>query len=304
MGTPDFAIPSLTLLLASDNTLAGVITQPDRPRGRGKQLQPPPVKVLAQQHGLPIIQPGKVKDDDCMQWLKAQHPDLIVVVAFGQILPPRILRLPSHGCINLHASLLPYYRGAAPINWTIMNGDTKTGVTTMFMNEWMDTGDILLQRETDIEPDEDAPALRNRLSTLGAKLLLETIHLLKRGELSSLPQDHSKASYAPPLKKEDGKIDWQRSAQDIQNRIRGTLPWPGAFTKVGNKLLKIFKSGMGEGTPQDPPGTVTNVSTSGITVATGNGHLLITEVQLQDRKRMAVAEFMKGNPIPAGTQLG
>ena len=304
MGTPDFAIPSLTLLLASDNTLAGVVTQPDRPRGRGKQLQPPPVKVLAQQHGLPIIQPEKVKEEDCLQWLKAQHPDLIVVVAFGQILPPRILRLPPHGCINLHASLLPHYRGAAPINRTIMNGDTKTGVTTMFMNEWMDTGDILIQRETDIEPDEDAPALRNRLATLGAKLLLETIHLLKRRELPSLPQDHSKASYAPPLKKEDGKINWQRSAQEIQNQIRGTLPWPGAFTKVGNKLLKIFKSGMGEGTPQGPPGTVTDVSTSGITVATGNGHLLITEVQLQDRKRMAAAEFVKGNPIPTGTQLG
>ena len=304
MGTPDFAIPSLTLLLASDNTLAGVVTQPDRPRGRGKQLQPPPVKVLAQQHGLPIIQPEKVKEEDCLQWLKAQRPDFIVVVAFGQILPPRILRLPPRGCINLHASLLPSYRGAAPINRTIMNGDTKTGVTTMFMNEWMDTGDILIQRETDIEPDEDAPALRNRLATLGAKLLLETIHLLKRRELPSLPQDHSKASYAPPLKKEDGKINWQRSAQEIQNQIRGTLPWPGAFTKVGNKLLKIFKSGMGEGTPQGPPGTVTDVSTSGITVATGNGHLLITEVQLQDRKRMAVAEFVKGNPIPTGTQLG
>jgi len=146
MGTPDFAIPSLTLLLASDNTLAGVVTQPDRPRGRGKQLKPPPVKALAQQHGLPIIQPAKVKEEDCIQWLKAQHPDFIVVVAYGQILPPKILRLPSHGCINLHASLLPYYRGAAPINWTIMNGDTTTGVTTMFMNEWMDTGDILLQK--------------------------------------------------------------------------------------------------------------------------------------------------------------
>ena len=304
MGTPDFAIPSLTLLLASDNTLAGIVTQPDRPRGRGKQLQPPPVKVLAQQHGLPIIQPEKVKEEDCIQWLKAQHPDLIVVVAFGQILPPKILRLPAHGCINLHASLLPCYRGAAPINRTIMNGDTTTGVTTMFMNEWMDTGDILLQRETDIEPDEDAPALRNRMATLGAKLLLETIHLLKRGELTALPQYHSKASYAPPLKKEDGRIDWQRSARDIQNQIRGTLPWPGAFTKVGNKLLKIFKSEMGNGTKQHSPGTVTDVSSCGITVETGSGYLLITEVQLQDRKRMTVAEFVKGNPIPVGTQLG
>ena len=185
-----------------------------------------------------------------------------------------------------------------------MNGDTTTGVTTMFMNEWMDTGDILLQKETPIAPDEDAPALKNRLATLGAKLLLETIHRLKRDELTSLRQDHDKATYAPPLKKEDGKIDWQRGALDIHNQIRGTLPWPGAFTKVGNKLLKIFKSELGEGSPQDPPGTVTNVSADGIIVATGKGVIRITEIQLQDRKRMAVSAFVKGNPISVGTQLG
>ncbi len=304
MGTPDFAIPSLTLLLASDNTLVGVVSQPDRPKGRGKQLKPPPVKVLAKQYGLPVIQPEKVKDEDCIQWIKAQHPELIVVVAFGQILPPKVLRLPPRGCINLHASLLPYYRGAAPINWSIMNGDTTTGVTTMFMNEWMDTGDILLQKETPIEPDEDAPALRNRLATLGAKLLLETIHRLKRDELTSLRQDHDKATYAPPLKKEDGKIDWQRSARDIHNQIRGTLPWPGAFTKVGNKQLKIFKSDLGKGSSQDPPGTITNVSSEGIAVATGRGDIRITEIQLQDRKRMADSAFVRGNPLPVGTQLG
>jgi methionyl-tRNA formyltransferase len=304
MGTPDFAIPSLTLLLASDNTLAGVVTQPDRPKGRGKQLKPPPVKLLAKQHGIPFIQPEKVKEEDCIQWIKAQHPELIVVVAFGQILPPRVLRLPPHGCINLHASLLPYYRGAAPINWAIMNGDTATGVTTMFMNEWMDTGDILLQKKTRIDPDEDAPSLRNRLAPLGAKLLLETIHRLKRDDLNSLQQDHDKATYAPPLKKEDGKIDWQRNALDIHNQIRGTLSWPGAFTQVGNKLLKIFKSELGKDSSQDPPGTVTNVSSDGITVATGKGDIRITEIQLQDRRRMAVSAFVKGNPIPVGTQLG
>ena len=185
-----------------------------------------------------------------------------------------------------------------------MNGDTTTGVTTMFMNEWMDTGDILLQKKTRIEPNEDALSLRNRLATLGAKLLLETIHRLKRGELASLQQDHDKATYAPPLKKEDGKIDWQRDALDIHNQIRGTLPWPGAFTQVRNKLLKIFKSELGKGSPQDPPGTVTNVSSDGITVATGKGDIRITEIQLQDRKRMAVSAFIKGNPIPVGTQLG
>ena len=303
VGTPDFAIPSLSRLIASDNNILGVVTQPDRPRGRSKKLQPPPVKILALQHGLPVLQPEKVKEDNFIQWLKSQNPDLIVVVAFGQILPPKILNIPSSGCINLHASLLPDYRGAAPINWVLINSEKKTGVTTIFMNEWMDTGDIFLQRETNIEQEDDALTLSKRLSTLGSKLLLETINQLKKGILTPIPQNHSKASYAPALKKEDGHIDWRKSAQAIHNQIRGTLPWPGAFANLKNKLLKIFKSEVIECESQDPPGEISQVNPEGIKVATGKGYLLLTEVQLQDRRRMEVAEFIKGNPVSIGTVL-
>ena len=303
MGTPDFAIPSLSRLIASDNNILGVVTQPDRPRGRSKKLQPPSVKTLALQHGLPVLQPEKVKEDNFIQWLKSQNPDLIVVVAFGQILPPKILNIPSSGCINLHASLLPDYRGAAPINWVLINGEKKTGVTTIFMNEWMDTGDIFLQREINIEQEDDALTLSQRLSTLGSKLLLETIIQLKKGILTPIPQNHSKASYAPSLKKEDGRIDWSKSAQAIHNQIRGTLPWPGTFANLKNKLLKIFKSKVVECESQDTPGKISQVNPEGINVATGKGYLLLTEVQLQDRRRMEVAEFIKGNPVSIETVL-
>ena len=303
MGTPDFAIPSLAILAASDNNILGVVTQPDRPRGRGKKLYSPPIKTLAQQHGLPVIQPVSVKDNNFIHWLKGQHPDFIVVVAFGQILPPKILRAPHHGCINLHASLLPAYRGAAPINWALINGEEITGVTTILMNEWIDTGDILLKKETEIEKTDDALSLSHRLSTLGAKLLLETISQLKKGTLNSTPQDHSNASYAPPLKKEDGKIEWEMEAQGIYNQIRGTLPWPGAITNLDNRLFKILKSKVIEEENQEPPGKISQVSPAGIKVATGKGYLLLTEVQLQDRKRMKAAEFVRGHPIPIGTVL-
>ncbi len=303
MGTPGFAIPSLTMLIASDNTIAGVVTQPDRPSGRGKKLTPPPVKTLALQHALPVLQPERVKEENFIQWLKSKKPDLIVVVAFGQILPPKILKIPSHGCINLHTSLLPQYRGAAPINWALINGEKKTGVSTILMSEWMDTGDIFLQMETIIEEKEDALTLSNRLSTLGAKLLLETISQLKRGGLTPTPQNHSKVSYAPLLKKEDGHIDWRKNAQDIHNQIRGTLPWPGAFTYLDNKRLKIFNSVVIDEENRGSPGMIFQVGEEGIKVATGKECLLLTEVQLQGRRRMNAADFIKGHPIPIGTSL-
>jgi len=303
MGTPEFAIPSLAMLAASDNNILGVVTQPDRPRGRGKKLHPPPIKTLAQQHGLSVIQPVGVKEENFIKSLKGQNPDLIVVVAFGQILPPKILRIPHHGCINLHASLLPAHRGAAPINWALIKGEETTGVTTIFINEWMDTGDILLKKEIEIEKTDDALSLSHRLSTLGAKLLLETIRQLKKGDLSSTPQDHSKASYAPALKKEDGNIEWKMEAQAIHNQIRGTVPWPGTATNLDNKLLKILKSKVIEEENQEPPGKISQVSPEGIKVATGKSYLLLTEVQLQDRKRMKAAEFVRGHPIPIGTML-
>ena len=304
MGTPEFAVPSLAMLSASDNNLVGIVTQPDRPKGRGKHLHAPPVKLLALQHGLPLVQPEKIKEENFIQWVKTINPDLMVVVAFGQILPPKLLRIPSYGCINLHASLLPNYRGAAPINWALINGETRTGVTTILMNEWMDAGDILLQRETDIAPEDDALTLSHHLSILGAKLLFETISQLKRGMLHPLPQDHSKASYAPLLKKEDGHIDWKKEAKIIHHQIRGTFPWPGGFTTWENKFLKIFKSKVIDEEMKEQPGTVSQVSLEGIKVATGKGYLVLTELQLQDRKKMSAAEFIRGHHLEKGMKLG
>ena len=304
MGTPEFAVPSLAMLSASDNNLVGIVTQPDRPKGRGKHLHAPPVKLLALQHGLPLVQPEKIKEENFIQWVKTINPDLMVVVAFGQILPPKLLRIPPYGCINLHASLLPNYRGAAPINWALINGETRTGVTTILMNEWMDAGDILLQRETDIAPEDDALTLSHHLSILGAKLLFETISQLKRGMLHPLPQDHSKASYAPLLKKEDGHIDWKKEAKIIHHQIRGTFPWPGGFTTWENKFLKIFKSKVIDEEMKEQPGTVSQVSLEGIKVATGKGYLVLTELQLQDRKKMSAAEFIRGHHLEKGMKLG
>jgi methionyl-tRNA formyltransferase len=304
MGTPDFALPSLAALIQSDNTMCGVVTQPDRLRGRGKKRTPPPVKFLAVEYGIPVLQPEKVREEDCLRWLKDFAPDLIVVVAFGQILPAPVLSIPARGCINLHASLLPRYRGASPINRAIINGDETTGITTMRMNEGMDTGDILLQQEASIAADDDAVSLGRRLSDCGASLLLETISRLERNMLRPQPQNDSLASYAPPLKKEDGLIDWTRSARDIHNLIRGTLPWPGAFTHLDRKRFKIFKSAISQDSDQLPPGTVAKAGPEGIQVVTGSGCLTLTEVQLENRNKMKAGEFLSGHPLSAGTRLG
>jgi methionyl-tRNA formyltransferase len=304
MGTPDFALPSLTGLIQSDHTVCGVVTQPDRLRGRGKKLTPPPVKSLAVQHGIPVLQPEKVREEGCVRWLNHRAPDFIVVVAYGQILPAAVLGIPPRGCVNLHASMLPRYRGAAPISRAIISGEEATGLTTMLMNEGMDTGDILLQKEEPIAGDDDAVSLSRRLSLAGASLLLETISLLQKNLLTPRPQNDSLASSAPPLQKEDGLIDWTRSAREIHNRIRGTLPWPGAFTHLGHKRLKILKSAVSEGSDQLPPGTVARAGPEGIQVVTGRGCLTLTEVQPENRGRMKAGEFLSGHPLPAGTRLG
>ena len=304
MGTPDFALPSLTALIQSDNTLCGVVTQPDRLRGRGKKLTPPPVKSLAGQHGIPVLQPEKVRAEECVRWLQDRAPDLIVVVAFGQILPAAVLTIPARSCINLHASLLPRYRGASPINRAIISGDETTGITTMLMNEGMDTGDILLQQEVPIAADDDALSLGRRLSDTGASLLLQTVSRLERNMLHPQPQNDSLASYAPPLKKEDGLIDWTGTARDIHNLIRGTVPWPGAFTHLAHKRFKILKSAISEGSDQLPPGTVARAGPEGIQVVTGRGCLTLTEVQMENRSAMKAGEFLSGHALPAGTRLG
>ena len=242
MGTPDFAIPSLEALLRSEYEVVGVVTQPDRPKGRGQKLVFSPVKQLAQNHRLPILQPEKMKSPELLQALADWHPDMIAVTAFGRILPKSILGLPPRGCVNVHGSLLPQYRGAAPIQWSLINGDTETGITTMLMDEGMDTGPMLLQETVAIEPDDTATELGNRLAKVGGDLLVETLKRLENKTMVPREQEHDKATYAPILTKEAGLIDWTQSAEHIANRIRGLSPWPGCYTFLQDQRLIIWKT--------------------------------------------------------------
>jgi methionyl-tRNA formyltransferase len=300
-GTPSFALPTLRSLLEGPDKVIGVVTQPDREKGRGRKVVISPVKELALQHGLIPLQPEKTREEAFQKATRALRPDLMVVVAYGQILPKAILSIPKYGAINVHASLLPKYRGAAPIAWAILNGEKVTGVTTMVMDEGMDTGDILLQSEISIGNGETCETLLDRLATLGARLLLETLEKMKAGNIRSLPQDHSKATHAPPLRKEDGHIHWEKEAGEIDRQIRAFNPWPGAFTKLGDELLKIYRGEIREKTPKGKTGAVVWVGSDFIEVATGKDSFLIKEVQLQGRRRMTVREFLSGHPIPVGT---
>jgi methionyl-tRNA formyltransferase len=263
-----------------------------------------PVKELALQHGLTPLQPEKAKEEAFQEATRTLQPDLIAVVAYGQILPKAILSIPKYGAVNVHASLLPKYRGAAPIAWAILNGEKATGVTTMAMDEGMDTGDILLQSEISIGDEETCETLHDRLASLGARLLLETLEKMKAGNIRPLPQDHSKATYAPPLKKEDGNIHWEKEAREIDRQVRAFNPWPGAFTKLGDQLLKIYKGEIREKSPAGKAGAVVWVGSDFIEVATGKDSFLVKEVQLQGRRRMTVREFLSGHPIPVGTVFG
>jgi methionyl-tRNA formyltransferase len=304
MGTSPFAVPSLKILLKKGENIVGVFTQPERPQGRGLKIKISPIKGLALENHLPLFQPGKINQDESVNIIKTLFPDLIVVAAFGQIISQRILDIPRFGCINVHASLLPKYRGAAPINWVIIHGEKETGVTTMLMDKGLDTGNILLQRKLEIFPEENAGELHDRLSFLGAEVLLETIERLKQGVLTSGKQEESKASYAPPLKKEDGVIDWEKPAEKIYNHIRGMNPWPGAFTSFEGKILKVFQAKhVIRGSPP-VPGKVVKTSDEGILVGAGEGHVLLTEIQLENHKRMSATLFLRGHPLPIGTRLG
>ena len=302
MGTPEFACPTLQKLIDRGEQVAAAVTQPDRPRGRGQQTLPPPVKVLAERHAIPVLQPAKVRHPEVIEEIRAYAPDLIVVVAFGQILPKSLLDIPRHGCINVHASLLPRYRGAAPINWCIINGETEAGVTTMQMDVGLDTGDMLLKKVTPIDPDEDAQSLHDRLSLIGAEALGETLDLLADGKLIPEKQDESLTCYAPLLKKEDGLILWDAEPRAIRNRIRGMTPWPGAFTHFNGKTLKIFRARTAFGTGR--PGTVITADRNGIEVACRGGSLLIDELQLEGKKRLTAADFLAGCRILPGYILG
>jgi methionyl-tRNA formyltransferase len=302
MGTPEFAVPSLKALIESGDEVVAVVTQPDKPKGRGLEVTPPPVKTLAQKHGIPVLQPQKIKTEEFLKQLEELKPDIICVVAYGKILPKGILELPKYGCINVHASLLPKYRGAAPINWAIIRGEKVTGITTMKMDEGMDTGDILLQREVPIEDEDTAETLSHKLSLTGAEVLIETLNLLKEGKLKPIPQNHSQATYAPMLKKEDGEIDWGKTAEEIRNLVRGTLPWPGAYTFLDNKILKVYKVRVVEG--QGKPGEVIKSDKETLRVATGENALDILELQIEGGKRLDTATFLRGRKIREGTILG
>jgi methionyl-tRNA formyltransferase len=278
-----------------------VVTQPDREKGRGRKVIVSSVKDVALQKGLSILQPEKVKEGSFQEKLKGLRADLFVVAAYGQILPKTVLNLPKYGAMNIHASLLPKYRGSAPIAWAILNGEKKTGVTTMLMDEGMDTGDILLQSEILIHEDETTEALHDRLASLGAQLLSKTLEKMKRGEIHPTPQDHSKATYAPMLKKEDGRILWTKGAEEIDRQVRAFHPWPGAYTEWQGQILKIYKGEVRKGKAAGEAGTVLWVGTDFIEIETGKGSYVLKEVQLEGKRRMSTRDFLSGHPISVGT---
>lgn len=303
MGTPDFAVPTLKALHQSSHTLPAVITQPDRPKGRGQAVQFSPVKQYALDNGLEVLQPAKASNPETIEQLAQFEPDVIVVIAYGQILKQDLLNVPKQFCMNIHASLLPKYRGAAPINWAILNGDKETGVTTMKMDKGMDTGDMLLKREVPIARIDTAQTLHDALAEAGASLAVETLEQLEQGKLHPVPQDHGAATHARKLKKEDGHIFWNQSAENIYNQVRGLDPWPGAYTFLNGKRLKCCKAETTTGTADDAPGRVARVSDFGIEVGTEDGRLIVTEIQPEGKKRMTAKSFLAGHKIQAGDQL-
>ena len=303
MGTPDFAVPSLKALVEAGHEIRGVFTQPDKPKNRGMKLQAPPVKEYALSVGLPVFQPAKLRDGEALGILKGLEPELIAVAAYGKILPVDILELPRLGCVNVHSSLLPKYRGAAPINWAILNGEDETGVTIMVMAEGMDTGDILAQRATPIRIDENAAQLFDRLAQMGAKLLVETVVGIEAGTVKAVPQDEGRASHAPMLSRELSPMDWSRTARQLHDQVRGLYPWPAAVASVDGVRCKILRTALAEDAGRQAPGTVIQADKKGLRVACGDGALEILELQPDGKKAMAASAFLMGHPIGTGTVL-
>lgn len=316
MGTPEFACPSLSLLIKSRHDIVGVVTQPDRRKGRGMKISFSPIKELALRNNLNIYQPSNINAPEFIGLLREISPDLIAIVAFGQILSEKILRLPKYGCINLHPSLLPKYRGAAPIPWAILNGEEKTGVTTFYLSEEVDGGDIILQREERIRKDDTTTTLSQRLAEMGAELLIETIDKIEKKEAPRIPQDREKATYAPRLKKEDGLIDWKESASQIERLTRAMNPWPGAYTfvklKIKNEKLKVKIWKTEEITyhishianRKFQPGEVVDITKEGMVIACGEGFLLVKEVQPPGKRRMSASSFAAGYRVKIGSIFG
>ncbi len=297
MGTPDFAVASLRALVEAGHEICGVFTQPDKPKNRGHKMTPPPVKEYALTQNLPVYQPLKMKDGTALAIVQELKPELIVVAAYGRILPEEILQSAPYGAINVHSSILPQYRGAAPINWAILNGETVTGDTIMYMAKELDAGDIIRCAETAIDPDEDAQELTARLAELGAKTLVDVVADMSRGTVERTPQDHSRSTYAPMLDKTLSPMDFKRSAQALHNQVRGLIPWPCATMALQGKTVKVFRTQVGEETAA-APGTVVAADKRGIAVACGDGRVLrITELQPEGGKRMAAAAYLAGHPI-------
>ena len=301
MGTPDFAAEQLKRLVADGHEICGVFTQPDKPKNRGMKPSFSPVKEYAITEGLEVYQPLKMKDGTALELVKQLAPELIVVAAYGRILPEEILNVPAYGAINVHSSILPKYRGAAPINWAILNGEQETGVTIMYMAKELDAGDIICIRTTEISPEENAQELTERLALLGAEALHEAVEQIKAGTVQRRAQDHSAYTYAPMLSKELSPMDWTRSARQLHDQVRGLYPWPSAQTELGGKKVKVYKTRVGE--PTDAPaGTILTAGKKGLEIACGDGcSLWILQLQAEGGKRMAAADYLRGHPIEAQT---
>ena len=302
MGTPEFAVPSLEILLQHHNVVA-VVTQPDKPKGRGKKMAFSAVKERALQAGIEVLQPAKVREEEFIAKLKTYNAELIAVTAFGQILPEEILNMPKYGCINVHGSLLPKYRGAAPVQWAVIDGEKESGVTTMQMDEGLDTGDMLLKAVIPLEEKETGGSLFEKLSDAGAELLLETLDALEAGTAVPKKQGESPTAYAQMLKKDMGLIDWKKSAAEIERLVRGLNPWPSAYTHLNGRTLKIWQADVLTEDTREAPGTVTAAGKDGLYIQTGRGVLAVRELQLEGKKRMDAGAFLRGYQIEEGTRL-
>lgn len=304
MGTPDFAVPSVRALLEAGHTICGAFTQPDKPKNRGMKLQPTPVKEFCLAHDIPVFQPVKLRDSSALAQIQQLAPELIVVAAYGRILPDEILNYPAHGCINVHSSLLPRYRGAAPINWAVLNGDAESGVTIMHMATELDAGDIISQAATPIDPDETVETLHDRLAELGAQLLVETVRQIGEGTAARTPQDPALVTFAPMLSRELSPMDWERPARALHDQVRGLIPWPAAVAELDGVRCKVFSTAVCDQCVSQAPGTVVQADKKGLKIACGGGTLLeLREIQPDGKKRMAAAAFLLGHPIAEGSTV-
>ena len=301
MGTPDFAVGTLEEIIRAGHEVVLVVTQPDKPKGRGKAMQYTPVKECALAHGIEVFQPVKVKEPENIEVLRKYQPDIIIVAAFGQIVPKSILDMPKYGCVNVHASLLPKYRGAAPIQWAVINGDEVTGVTIMRMNEGIDTGDMIAKRTVRLAEDETGGSLFDKLAQVGAQLCVETMDMIEAGKAEYIPQNNEEATHTSMIRKELGLIDWNRPAVEIERLIRGLNPWPSAYTQLSGKTFKIWKARVVSDENTYEPGCIFRIDKEGMYVQTGEGILLLTEVQMEGKKRMEASAFLRGYQVEEGT---